>query len=148
MALDDKENGFVKVVFDVTDDTFGVSGERVWAKPLGDDLYEIQNTPWHTCETNWGNVVRAIPEGENQGPKLLEVVRRSGHRTLHLYFLNSTDIEKDTVLKGLKEWKASYENNNSKLYAIDVEPDGDFDAVCHYFDRWKKDDKLSYRSAV
>jgi Domain of unknown function (DUF4265) len=148
MAVENTKDGLVKIIFDVADDTFGVGGERVWAKPLGEDLYEIQNTPWHTCDINWGDVVKAIPEATNQWPKLLEVVRRSGHRTLHLYFLKATDDEKDAVLKSLKEWKASYENYDNKLYALDVEPNGDFDGLCDYLDQWEKDDKLSYRTTV
>ena len=51
---EDESKDFVKVIFDVQDDTFGVGGEGVWAKPLGNDLHEIRNTPWHTCDINWG----------------------------------------------------------------------------------------------
>ena len=138
----------VKIIFDVQDDTFGVGGEGVWARPLGNDLYEIRNTPWHTCEIKWGDVVRAIPEAEGRRPKLVEVVRYSGHRTLHLYFLSTTDSEKNEVLSKLKDWKASYENSDSKLYAVDVEPDGDFDGLCNYLDQWGKGDKLDYRTMV
>ena len=116
---EDESKDFVKVIFDVQDDTFGVGGEGVWAKPLGNDLHEIRNTPWHTCDTIGEDIVKAIPEAEGQRPKLREVVRRNGHRTLHLYFLKkSTEIEKNEVLAKIKEWKAPYENSDSKLYAV------------------------------
>ena len=35
----------------------GNGGERVWAKRLGNERYEIRNTPWYAYDTNWGDVV-------------------------------------------------------------------------------------------
>ena len=78
----EKNDGLVKVILDVSDETFGISGERVWASPLGNDLYEVRNTPWHTCDVNWGDVVRAVAANKNEWPKFVEVIRRGGHRTL------------------------------------------------------------------
>jgi len=138
----------VKVIFDVNDDTFGVGGEGVWARPMGNDLYEIRNTPWHTCEINWGDIVTGVPEQENQNPKIVEVVQRSGHRTLHIYFMATTENEKMSVLTALKDWKASFENCDGKLYAIDVDSGGDFEGLCEYLDGWGKGDKLDYRTVV
>ena len=74
--IEEKEH-LVKVILDVSDDTFGIGGERVWASPLGNDLYEIRNSPWHTCDVNWGDVVRAVVANDKEWPKFVEVVRRS-----------------------------------------------------------------------
>jgi hypothetical protein len=38
------------------------SGERYWAKPLGDDLYELRNVPWYAYRLNLADVVRAVSE--------------------------------------------------------------------------------------
>jgi hypothetical protein len=94
------------------------------AKGSGPSLWETTCTKFETRHgtpaTSIGeDIVKAIPEAEGQRPKLREVVRRNGHRTLHLYFLKkSTEIEKNEVLAKIKEWKASYENSDSKLYAV------------------------------
>ena len=144
-----KDEGLVKIIIDAYDETFGIGGEGLWAKPLGDNLYEIRNTPWHTFEVNWGDVVRAIPEKENQKPKFIEVVRQSGHRTLHIYFFKeTTKDEKSSILDELHTWKASFENSDSSLYAIDFEPDGDFDAACDYLNKFELSGKLEYRTAI
>ncbi len=144
----EQSEGLVKVILNVSDDAFGSSGERVWASPLGNDLYEIRNTPWHTCEVNWGDVVRAVATIDNEWPKFVEVVRRSGHRTLHVYFHDDADEAfRTTILNRFKEWKANYENANSKLYAIDVQPDGDMDGLCAYLDQLAGS-KLDYRTTV
>jgi hypothetical protein len=144
----EKNEGLVKVILDVSDDTFGISGERVWASPQGGDLYEIRNTPWHTCDVNWGDIVRAIAANDNEWPKFVEVVRRSGHLTLHLYFYDGADEAfRTAVLNRFKDWKANYENANSALYAIDIQPDGDMDGLCAYLDQLDNS-KLEYRTVV
>jgi Domain of unknown function (DUF4265) len=149
MPEDPDKEQLVKIVIDAYDETFGVGGEGLWAKPLGDDLYEIRNTPWHTFEVNWGDVVRAIPEKEDQKPKIVEVVRQSGHRTLHIYFFKETGgEERSSILNELHTWKASFENSDSSLYAIDFEPDGDFDAARNYLDEFETLGKLEYRTTI
>lgn len=94
-------------------------------------------------------MVRAIPEKEDQKPKFIEVVRQSGHRTLHIYFFKETTREeKSLILDELHRWKASFENSDSSLYAIDFEPDGDFDAARNYLDKFEASGKLEYRTMI
>ena len=144
----EKNEDLVKVILDVSDDTFGISGERVWASHLGNDFYEIRNTPWHTRDVNWGDVVRAVAANEKEWPKFVEVVRRSGHLTLHIHFRDDADEAfRTAVLNRLKDWRASYENADSKLYAIDVQPEGDLDGLCAYLDQLGSS-KLDYRTIV
>jgi Domain of unknown function (DUF4265) len=139
----------VKIHVEVSDDTFGIAGESVWAKPLGDDLYEIRNNLWHSCEINWGDVVKAVAKGGNLKPEFIKVVRKSGHRTLHIYFYRECkDEDKQQILSELKRWKAAYENSDGQLYAVDVEPAGDFDSLCDYLDEHEAESKFSYRTVV
>jgi Domain of unknown function (DUF4265) len=141
----EKNEDLVKVILDVSDDTFGISGERVWANPLGNDFCD---TPWHTCDVNWGDVVRAVAANEKEWPKFVEVVRRSGHRTLHIHFRDDADEAfRTAVLNRLKDWRANYENADSKFYAIDVHPEGDLDGLCAYLDQ-PGSSKLDYRTIV
>jgi hypothetical protein len=97
---------------------------------------------------NWGDVVRAVAANEKEWPKFVEVVRRSGHRTLHLFFYDTADEAfRTAVLNRFKDWKANYENADSNLYAIDVQPDGDLDGLCAYLDQLDSS-KLDYRTIV
>jgi uncharacterized protein DUF4265 len=152
--LDDLMTGpnsehLVKIHVQVSDDTFKIGGESVWAKPLGNDLYEIRNSLWHSCDLNWGDVVRAVAQSENLKPEFVELIRRSGHRTLHLFFFEGcSPNEKATILAGLRQWKVSYENSDGLLYALDVEPEGDFEGLCSYLDDHESQEKLSYRTIV
>jgi hypothetical protein len=36
---------FVKIVVDLPTGDLGIFGEGLWAKPIGGDLYEVQNSP-------------------------------------------------------------------------------------------------------
>ncbi len=48
--MKDSEEKFVKIVIDLPDAEDGVGGEGVWSVKVGDDLYEVRNSPWHTLE--------------------------------------------------------------------------------------------------
>ncbi|HET9653611.1 MAG TPA: DUF4265 domain-containing protein [Usitatibacter sp.] len=137
------------VILNVNDTTFGTTGERVWALPLGDDLYEIRNTPWHTCEVAWGDIVKALADSDDHWPTMVEVVARSGHRTLQVFFHKETpDGERTRILNSLNQLHASYEHARGSLYAIDVESQHDFEAICEYLDELETKDLLGYRTLV
>src|SRR5262245_59535793 len=129
MAFDFHEE-LVKIVVDLYDDTFEISGEGLWAKSLGDDLYELRNSPWHNTVINYMDVVKAVAPSEDKKPVFIEVYKRSGHRTIHIYFFNeSTEEQRENVLNALNGLGATYEGANSQLYAIDLEPGIDFNEV-------------------
>jgi hypothetical protein len=47
-----------KILIELPSDHWSeLGGGRVWAKPLGDDQYEIRNTPWYAYDINWGDIV-------------------------------------------------------------------------------------------
>jgi hypothetical protein len=139
----------VKIHIELNDELVGFTGESVWAKPLGGDLYEIRNSLWHSCDINWGDVVRAVAQREDLKPEFIEVGRRSGHRTIHLLFLQDcSSMKKSHVLGSLKRWKASYENSDGCLYAVDVPPEGDFDGLCGFLDEQEQEEGFSYRTVV
>jgi hypothetical protein len=73
------------------------------ALPLGDDLYEIRNAPFHAYAVNWGDIVRAPAENEDQIPEVREVVKPSGNKTLRVFFNSKLDQrEQDSILSSLQ----------------------------------------------
>lgn len=65
---------------------WATGGESLWALPLGGDLYEIRNTPFHAYGLNWGNIVRAHSDNPKLKPEVREVVAESGNKTLRVFF--------------------------------------------------------------
>jgi hypothetical protein len=67
-----------------------VGGESMWARALGEDAYELQNVPFHAYDLNYLDVVEAVVASPDRKPSVIRVIRRSGHRTLRLFFKDST----------------------------------------------------------
>ena len=65
---------------------WATGGESMWAVDLGDDLYEIRNVPFYAYNLNVGDVVFATADSPDLKPEVRRVVRRSGHRTMRLFF--------------------------------------------------------------
>jgi len=141
------EEKFVKILIDLPDAEFGVSGESIWSVQVGDDLYEIRNTPWYSQDINFHDVVRAMAPTEDKKPVVTEVVHRRGHRTIQVIFHDEGSPEKDAVLVALKTLGARYEGANEMLYSLDLKPEVDFDAVADYLEECEKSGWLSYSHA-
>jgi hypothetical protein len=62
----------------VLPDNETIGGECLWAKQLGNDLYEIRNAPFFAYDLHFYDVVRAIAKRPELKPSIIEVVKRSG----------------------------------------------------------------------
>lgn len=140
-----EQERLIKIYIDLPENET-VGGEAVWAKPIGNDLYEIRNSPWHAYDIHFGDVVKALSLGQDKKPIFSEVIKRSGHKTLRIFFSEGADEE--GILKKLKEMNASHEKAWNRFYAIDAEPDGDYQLVCDYL--WSLEQKgiLEYETGT
>lgn len=64
---------------------------------------------------------------------------------MQIYFLDEGHERKNEVLSELSSQGASYENANSKMYAIDCEPGVDIVPMIDYLDEMKKNGLLDFR---
>jgi hypothetical protein len=113
-------------------------GEALWAKDLGDDLFELRNVPFYAYGLNFYDVVLAISPAPDQKPSVLQVVKHSGHRTLWVSFTDRrSSAERGELLEELNVWKAYYEGADGTYFAIDVEPGGDYAAVTSRLSSWQ-----------
>jgi Domain of unknown function (DUF4265) len=138
----------VKVFVALPDDA-PFETESLWAKPLGGDEYELRNSPWYAYDLHFYDVVRAISDQPDQKPRVVSVVRWSGHKTLRAIFSKTVaEPERLNMLRSLHQWRGFYENCDGNLFAIDVEPDGNYQAVCDQLWTWEKDGFLSYETGT
>lgn len=143
--MDEQTENLVKVVVDLPEPDAGVSGERLWAFPLGGDVYEIRSSPWHARNINWGDWVKAVIESDDKWPTFISVVKRSGHRTMHIYLLEEGRERRDELLAEINRLGAFYENADSKMYAIDCAPEIDVVPVIGYLNELKRNGVLDFR---
>jgi Domain of unknown function (DUF4265) len=122
-------------------------GEALWAKDLGDDLFELRNVPFYAYGLNFYDVVLAVSPAPDQKPSVLQVVKRGGHRTLWVTFTDQrSSAERGELLKELNVWKAYYEGADGTYFAIDVEPGGDYAAVTSRLSSWQALGLLEFHS--
>lgn len=119
----------------------------MWAKALGDDLYELRNNPFYAYGLNFLDVVYAVARAADQKPSVLRVVRRSGHQTIWITFIDdSHEDARVELLKELNQWRGFHENANGTYFVVDVEPDGDYAAVIERLSHWRDQGLLSYHT--
>src|SRR4051794_37782486 len=101
----------VKIVANLpADEEGGPGGESFWAKPLGDDLYELNNIPFSAYDLHLYDIVRAVSPSPDRIPEIAEVVRRSGHKTLRVLISEDTPPDaRRRILDRLNALQAFYE---------------------------------------
>ena len=143
--MDEQVEEFVRVVVDLPEPDEGVSGERLWAVPVGDDVYEIRSSPWHARNINWGDWVKAVAQSDDQWPRFVSVVQRSGHRTIHVFFLNENKEQIAKALVEINRLGASYENADGKVYAVDCEPEIAVGPIVDFLSQLEAVDAIKFR---
>ena len=142
------QDEFAKVHVDLPNNP-DTGGEAMWATPLGNDLYELRNSPFFAYGLNYGDVVRAVPRAPDQKPSVLEVVRRSGHRTVWVTFIDEASAQaRSQRLAELHRWQAFHENANGKYFALDVEPEGSVNDVLGQLADWRDQGVLTYHTGL
>jgi hypothetical protein len=141
---DDEE--LTKIVVDLPNH-WATGGEGMWAKPLGGELFEIRNVPFYAYGLNFADVVRAVEPASNQKPVIQALVEAGGHRTLRVFFADSVPLtECPSLLKQLNRFRAYFEGATPRYFAIDVEPDGDYEATRAQLDRWRAEGVLEFET--
>ena len=122
----------VEIVFELRESQSfdGACTESLWARPIGQDQFQILNTPFHATGVSLEDIVTATPLPGDQGRFLFNrVVGKSGRSTYRI--LTYPDTTLADFLNGWKKLEAvgcTYEQppgGVTSLYAIDVPPEAD-----------------------
>jgi hypothetical protein len=105
--------------------------ETLWARPLGSDQYELDNTPWYAYGVSWHDVIEARPQTPDGFPEFIRVVRKSGYRTIRLILDPPADTapESRAILDRLRELGCSYEGANPHYIGVDIPPSVDLMSI-------------------
>ncbi|RXR05971.1 DUF4265 domain-containing protein [Pseudoxanthomonas composti] len=108
--------------------------ETLWAVPLGNDLYQLDNSPFYAYGVSWQDVVTAPFDLEEQMPTFQSVAKRSGNRTVRVVFdlpLAPGNASEET-LHGLAEIGCSFERANSGYVSVNIPPGVELEHVRSY----------------
>ena len=137
-----------KILIELPQDHWsGHTGERVWAKPLDQDIYEIRSVPWYAYDVSWGDVVRCEGMSPADLPVVADVVQSGGHLTVRLYFEDAVEpTERGRILEEVNRRGATYENANDSMYGLDIEPHVSPEALLDYLAVEEEAGRLTWES--
>ena len=146
MDMDDETDNLTKVHIDLPNHWW-YKGESFWAKPLGDGLFEIHNVPFCAYGLNCRDVVHATADAPDLKPEIRSVVRRSGNKTVRIFFPEELDKEKQSpYLAELERMDTWVERANESVVCININPTADYDAVCKLLAQRETDGVLEYET--
>lgn len=126
---------------------WAIGGESLWATPMGDDLYRIENVPFFAYGLNFLDIVYATSDNQDRIPEIIKVVTPSGHRTYRIIFDKNTNRDEQVeLLDTLSKHGATYERANGSNVSIDIKPSGDHIAVYDQLDVYESQGKLSFET--
>jgi hypothetical protein len=108
----------------------GPEDEWIWAEPLGAGRFRVESPPFFAYGMSHGDVVRA--EGPPDIPRVVDVERKSGHRTMRVALDPDCSPDRSEVrgfLAGVEELGCVVEMLPPKLVAVDVPPEADVGEV-------------------
>ncbi|MBX0335167.1 DUF4265 domain-containing protein [Pontibacter sp. HSC-14F20] len=140
------EEGLLKVHIDLPNH-WGIGGESLWAEPLGNDLYKIENVPFYAYGLNFQDIVRATPDSEDHIPEIRELITPSGHRTFRVFFKKHIDrYQQEAILDSMESLSVTYERANNIYVALDMKPEGDYQAVFDQLEEYLEQDILGFET--
>lgn len=140
---DDRVKVVVKLEKD-EDDYPPADYEGLWARPLGEGLFQIDNVPFFARGIAHGDIVSAS-EG-TQEFRFLEVVKPSGHSTLRLIVHDENDIP--SVKAMLEKLGCSIERSHIPgLISLDVPPTVYMESLKSVLDEGEAQERWGYEEA-
>jgi hypothetical protein len=123
-----------KVLFRVSSTDGDATVETLWAIPLGNDRYQLDNSPFYAYGVSWQDVILAPYDKQEGFPTFQSVLEASGNRTVRVFFEPpvAPGNSSDQVLQGLVALGCSYEGANRKYISVNIPPDVELQQVCSY----------------
>jgi hypothetical protein len=111
-----------KVLFRVPEEDGSAQVETLWAFDLGNNEYQLDNSPFYAYSVSWQDVVYAPYDSTEEFATFQRVVRKSGNRTVRVIFDVPPEPgnQADQVLKGLQALGCGYEGANRRYLSINI----------------------------
>ena len=120
-----------KVLFRVHETDGSVNVETLWATLLGEDQYQLDNSPFYAYSVSWKDIVYAPFDPQEQFPTFQRVLSKSGHRTIRIIFEKAATGSgaSEGVLEQLVSLGCSYEGANKTYVCVDIPPGVELEKV-------------------
>jgi len=144
--MSDNAESLTKVHIDLPNHWW-YKGESLWAKPLGDDLFEIQNVPFCAYGLNCRDVVHATADAPDLKPEIRAVVRRSGNKTVRIFFGDELNKEEQKpYLAELERMDTWVERANESVVCLNINPTANYENICKLLSQRESEDVFEYET--
>jgi hypothetical protein len=137
-----------KIVFTLPDDAPSAT-ESLWAKSLGNGLYEIDNTPWYVRGYALGDIVRC-EEQDGELPLARELVNASGNLTVRVFVPAGPEREmrKQRITDTLRGYGCMFEGMgvDKGLIAVTIASTSDRGVILQYLNELEVSKKAYWES--
>lgn len=127
----------------------GHSSERVWAEPLSDAsdtmLFRVLSSPFFSRKISFGDVIRALPCGDNYGLNYTDTVQNGGHSTYMLVRRSDNETFKFNWQQ-LAAIGCAYESGSmqtsegiQEIFSVDVPPSANINLAYAILERGESD---------
>lgn len=105
--------------------------ETLWATPVAQNLYRLENSPFRAYGISWLDIVRAEPD-EDGFRFFVKVEKKSGHRTVRVIVEADSSMDVPTLISQLEILGCTCEGAFSQLIAIDIPAQVELRQVTEY----------------
>lgn len=127
---------------------WAVEEEYLWAEPVGEDLYRIENIPFYAYGVNYQDIVTATPSKDD--PSTLEIgtlKEWGGHQTMRLFFSDKISQEdQEKLIAILADNNIIHQRADDYLIAINIPPGLDAGSVYDFLEDNEGDDRFSFET--
>lgn len=116
-----------KIGFKISEDG---KEETLWAFPVGNNIYCLDNSPFFAYGVSWKDIVQAEPD-ENGFPFFSGIIEKSGHRTVRV-LLEKDSHQVDDLIAKILELGCTCETAFSRILAVDIPPHVEMQTVTDY----------------
>lgn len=140
--------GRVKVKFLLDNDPLDLDAEWMWATPQGETKFRLENSPFHAYGISYLDVF--FSDIVDDVIQFREISSKSGHRTIRIRLPHGTSHKDfEALWPPLSELGCTYEGSqvDRPLYALDLSPDVDLDAVTQLLQEFEGAGLIEYEEA-
>lgn len=146
--MDQSQDAHIRIFFRLEKEDSGYPPddvETLWAKPISNNLFQVDNIPFFIKGISDGDVVSVMPEAGEKWFKSLE--EASGHSTLRIMFYDESQVpEVRQVLSSLG--CDSEISHIPSLIAVDVPPSVKLEEVLTFLEQGEKAEQWEYQEAA
>jgi uncharacterized protein DUF4265 len=109
--MNETDGPTIKVLFRVVGEDGVVNVETLWAFDLGEDRYQLDNTPFYAYSVSAGDIVFAPIDPTEGRPTFASVLEKSGNRTVRVIFDEPVEAgtASDALLQGILAMGCEFE---------------------------------------